>query len=407
MGKAKIMLIIILASPVFMFLVMPDVFIETIEKAIFKEPQMDAVKDLTKDNIVNIPDAIKNNNVIVKTDKVDDIINDGNKVKIINDGNKVKITNDINKADIIDDIKVEEINNDNEIDIITEIDKVDNNKNIDNNDRRIIITYFVNELPRLEHPNIPIKALNKAINVWERENNLKFVESNDDINITIEWAYVLSTDHDGLATCYEFIHVSQIDCILTISLGGNNCENNFVQADVDYVSNTIMHEIGHSFGLNHILDETHLMYGVDGNNQIDMLGYSIPDQLSTLHVGQKSLNNSMDVLNVRLEEMNKSIEKGKIYLEEANQKLRQNQQRYDRLQSEYAQYEGKTLPHDEYKKASALFEKLNEEVEINMELVNIYNDIVNKSNELAEQYNVIVEKQTMLVNEYNCFPNVN
>ena len=82
-------------------------------------------------------------------------------------------------------------------------------------------------------------------------------------------------------------------------------------------------------------------------------------------------------------------------------------QRHDRLLLEYKSCGGRTLPQYEYEIATVIFEKLNLEVEINTELVNVYDNVVDKSNKVAEQYNAIVKQQTILVNEYNCFPNIN
>ena len=82
-------------------------------------------------------------------------------------------------------------------------------------------------------------------------------------------------------------------------------------------------------------------------------------------------------------------------------------QRYDRLLLEYESYVGRTLPQYEYEISTVIFEKLNLEVEINTELVNVYDNVVDKSNKVAEQYNAIVKQQTILVNEYNCFHNIN
>lgn len=201
MKKLTIILVILLGTPTFIFLVSPNVFIETIENGLIGESPSDIKKTVETNHI---------------------------------------------------------------------------------NNKKILITYSVDDLLELENADIPIEALNTAINIWERKNNLKFIESDNDPNIIIEWSYRLSDTHLGVASCYEFIHITQIDCTLTISLGKYDCENSFIQTDVDSVTNTIMHEIGHSLGLSHISDKSHLMYDIDGSNQIDTLGYYIPDRLTSM-----------------------------------------------------------------------------------------------------------------------------
>ena len=228
-----------------------------------------------------------------------------------------------------------------------------------------LYTYSINPIPNIPDKSIPIDAVRNAISIWEKNNpDIKFVETNDFPHMTINWEIHGSQTHQGRASCVVDLHGDQRNCVLDISLGDNDCNGNYVQKDVDRVSNTIMHEMGHSFGLGHTNNENRLMFGEDGVYQMDTLGYSIPSKLEAYYVSQKSLENKYNSL---------------------QSKISQLQSEYDGIYSQYSRYEGKTLPTNEYQKSVTLYNELNR---INSQL-----------HPLISESNGIVEKM-------NCFPNV-
>ena len=228
-----------------------------------------------------------------------------------------------------------------------------------------LYSYSINPIPNIPDKSIPVDALRNAISIWEKNNpDIEFVETNDSPHMTINWKIHGTQTHQGLASCTYYENGDIRDCVLDISLGDNDCNGKYVQQDVNNISNTIMHEMGHSFGLGHTNNENQLMFGDDGVYQMDTLGYNIPDQLDENYVGQKSLNNKHDSL---------------------QSKISQLEFEYDRIYSQYSRYEGKTLPANEYQKSMTLYNELNR--------------INSKLSPLISENNILVEKM-------NCFPNI-
>jgi len=245
-----------------------------------------------------------------------------------------------------------------------------------------LYTYSVNPIPNIPDKTIPVKALIKSISSWEQNNpGIIFIEDEDSPHMTINWKMYGTEIHEGLASCiyYNNNNDSPRDCILDISLGNIDCNGNYVQWDVDGLSNTIMHEMGHSFGLDHNRNENHLMYGIESLQlNYDTLGYDIPTQNDRFYVGQKEINDEYDILQSKINQLEPEIKK--------------LQSQYDSKYSSYSQYEGKTLPPNEYQRANMLYDELSL-------IQNELNDSISKSNQLIEQGDIIVEK-------INCFSNV-
>lgn len=241
-----------------------------------------------------------------------------------------------------------------------------------------IIYYSFEDVPDVPDKQIPIDALKKAIDTWEKYNpNLEFIESKNS-NIEIKWQKYASSTHTGLATCNTVLFGILSHCVLDISIGAEDCNSNFVQNDENMVVNILMHEIGHAMGLGHTSEKNHLMYStespeIDYNTQ----GYSIPERFEELYIGQKLLLSQ-----------EKDIE-SQIKLLDI--KITREQSQYDEYYKQYEFYEGKTLPPKEFEKAQRANDKLNAQAE--------------KVNGLIDQQNELIVQINDILNQLGCNPN--
>ena len=217
----------------------------------------------------------------------------------------------------------------------------------------------VDELPDIQNATIPANALKRATAAWEQANPHMGIK---DVNtIRILWSVGIPTEHTGLALC-----TASGTCVLEIWLGGYDCNGDFVQYDEDTITDTIMHEIGHTLGLNHTGDERHLMYGTDHvQDDFDTLGYVIPDRLDGWFVGQEEIDSALDGLGVQI---------GTLESE------------WDELDAEYESYVNKSQPltAKEYTRAMELYDRLNQ---------------------IVDELDRLIVRHNELVDLYNCYPN--
>lgn len=240
------------------------------------------------------------------------------------------------------------------------------------------IYYSIQKIPDVPDSDIPISALNIAINQWESANpGMKFVKS-DTPNIEIRWQKFASSTHTGLATCNTVLFGIFSHCILDISIGVEDCHGNFVQNDENMVANILMHEIGHALGLGHTAEEGHLMYStINPEFPFNTQGYEIPNQLQELYVGQQGL----------LQEQNTILEE----ISTLETKISRTESQYEGYLKQYQYYEGKTLSNDEYQKTQRAYDVLSRETDK-------LNSIIEEQNQLISRYNEIIK-------ELGCSPN--
>jgi len=244
-----------------------------------------------------------------------------------------------------------------------------------------IITYSVNVVPHVSELAIPKDALNLALSTWEKNNEtIRFVEISKSGDIEISWKKIASPNHTGLASCYENSDGSVYGCELEISLGSNDCTGSFIQSDKGMITTTIMHEIGHAFGLDHHPSETHLMYGSDvfSSSQFDDRDYVIPKQVEGFYLGEKKIWDDYDDLILQINSYQPNIDR--------------LQREYDSLDRQYSPYEGQTLDEFEYQKATSLYDELES---TRLEL-----------NRMVETSNQIVYQSNDLLNTLDCFPGI-
>jgi len=230
------------------------------------------------------------------------------------------------------------------------------------------ITYGYESLPSSINQQIVFLALENALRNWELANTkLDFeLATNKNPDILIKWQMYSNYTHDGFAEI-AFINDKRVYDKGTIyaSFGTDNCKRQYIQHDTDRMTNILMHEIGHVLGLEHHVDEVHLMFGEDATSRtFDNMGYLIPKRMNDYFVGQGELADKVDFLGMELDSMIISLEQ---------------------LEQEYKKYEGRQLPSSEYETAQKL-----------------YDEIEN----LVSEINLKVTEHNGLVEELNCFPNV-
>ncbi|MBT8172437.1 MAG: matrixin family metalloprotease [Nitrosopumilus sp.] len=241
-----------------------------------------------------------------------------------------------------------------------------------------IIYYSYEDPPEIPNKEIPVTALEKAITTWEYNNpQLKFVES-ENPNIEIKWQEFSSPTHTGLATCNSVLFGILSHCVLNISVGSLDCNENFIQNDENMVTNILMHEIGHALKLGHTNETGHLMYSHESPQEsFDNLGYVVPQRFDELYVGQKILVEEQKEIKKEIESLEKKL---------SNEKLL-----YDKLLKDYQYYEDRSLSSDEYRDATELFDNLK--------------DKTGKINQIIQKQNILIDKINTIVNQLGCNPN--
>ena len=239
-------------------------------------------------------------------------------------------------------------------------------------DRNKIVYYSFHDIPDIPDKQIPIQALKKSLETWEIHNpQLKFIQS-ENSNIEIRWQEFSSSTHTGLATCNSVLFGILSHCVLDISVGAKDCNDNFVQNDENMVANILMHEIGHAFGIGHTNETGHLMYSYESYDvNFDDKGFIIPERFEELFVGQIALLQKEKQLREQIESLNDKLSLQKL--------------EYEKYSKQHQIYEGRTLSYDDYKTAQQIFDKLKSETEKVNEIIREQNDLIDQINEIIYQ----------------------
>ena len=190
---------------------------------------------------------------------------------------------------------------------------------VDELTKPIITPYFIENIPRDADPSLTMDVVHDAFAEWSRLNpDLKFrqVYSDYDSEITIgwtkelkldginivgqtEWRELLNEDGDTFFYPYIIVDIAEIDC-----------KQKIVYYSATEIKDTIMHEIGHVYDLEHSSDENHLMYDEnDGVDNFDTLGLIIPEIMGNeniVFVGTEQKFKEYDRLDAEFENLLRS-----------------------------------------------------------------------------------------------------
>lgn len=242
------------------------------------------------------------------------------------------------------------------------------------------IYYAVEEVPIYVSQAETLGALDVAVTQWNTKNlNVNFYEVSleDEYHFKLSWQkFPVGGHYAGVATL-----TSHGGDVVTISLGDNDCNNNWIPADENYLTRTIAHELGHVLGLGHPIDKNHLMYS-DGATDVQV---NFDDQGLIMPNIPKGYYGNF----IELEEQSNEYKKQLTYMESDLDALEAN---YLKLESEYSKFPDVVETESEYQRA--------------MQTYNEYRDALDKFNDKVAEYNAIVALDEVLVEKLNCFPNV-
>ena len=139
-------------------------------------------------------------------------------------------------------------------------------------------------IPEYVDSEIVITAIDNAIQFWESDNphlDLQLVDSDSDLELT--WSKWMPSSTLGVYRTFNStingMTISNHE--ITIRMGNDDCHSDYQPYNVESLTHTIAHELGHYLGLRHIDARGHLMYSgelfdVDSILVYDDQGYTIP-----------------------------------------------------------------------------------------------------------------------------------
>lgn len=215
-----------------------------------------------------------------------------------------------------------------------------------------------------------IQAVHDGFGAWSDLNpDLVFEYVDDDPLIVVEWSEY-HPDHVGLA-CFDcLVNGASMEVIL-YSYDCNGARTHYTPNNI---RNTVAHELGHIFGLEHHIDETHLMYGAGDVYTQDpflTLGYAIPEQLPEGIIGEQAIRDGLADLDLMLDGMSTELDEAVAAL--------------DRYVDRHSTGEtSDTIYFDTQSQADR------------------YNRMIREYNNMYDEYSATVDEYNVLVDELNC-----
>lgn len=251
-------------------------------------------------------------------------------------------------------------------------------------DWEVVITYSLDEIPDGLDKTVVLLSVQRAFDAWQKINpGLRFAEGGIP-DVRLKWSMEPGSDWVGLAECTR----TPLDtyCTVTAAVGGTSCSGEYVQAESNDLTNTLMHEIGHVLGIGHTMDMDHIMFSrVDPMDPLDEKGYEVPEPLPGAAERAAGVNERIDVIREKLEIEFEGVEELLGEVEE--------------LRAEYAVYEGRQLPQKEYDIAVGIQAELEVARAAYETASEKYNAGVGDLDGLIEDHKVLVERANALTGD--------
>ena len=190
--------------------------------------------------------------------------------------------------------------------------------------RRNSYSYNLYEIPTyVDQDDIEMSVL-QGLRMWTKANSkLQFTRDKLGRDFVIRWE---KSNPKHLGT--------QQGGDLTITLGSYSCKNEWHQFSTYTIADTVAHEVGHFLGLEHHVDESHLMYSAESDAQapFNSFGYTIPrpnqeivqwistegieKKMSSLKKKMKVYEDQVDTLGVEIDQLEEKHDGLTKYLRE-------------------------------------------------------------------------------------------
>lgn len=160
------------------------------------------------------------------------------------------------------------------------------NRILDLEDRKSnkIITYSFDVLPDYADVYVINDAVDNAFHHWERINpELDYLKVDKDGDMTIKFWKVPQEFDDGITALGQVDSIACFDdCTITLAVGDLTCHSKWSQFTETSLQEIMMHEIGHTIGVEHTSKYPHIMYASYAESQSDELGYLMPKNIEEI-----------------------------------------------------------------------------------------------------------------------------
>lgn len=169
-------------------------------------------------------------------------------------------------------------------------------------------TISYNDMPIYGDKLITENALGDSVSMWNDLNDhIYFVVVESDADVNISWVDSLDNNDLGVYTTFLNNDGEWYDHHISVSLGTYGCDSEYYLYSYESLRQTIMHEMGHYLGLEHIDNVDHLMYSpefidVYSADTYDDMNYEIP-RVKDYNFETTSANDILDQIHTLSEKL--------------------------------------------------------------------------------------------------------